>query len=33
MEGLELVCFQIITFAGEAKSAYMGAIQKAKQGC
>lgn len=33
MEGLELVCFQIITFAGEAKSAYMSAIQKAKQGC
>lgn len=33
MEGLELVCFQIITFAGDAKSSYMGAIQKAKQGC
>lgn len=33
MEGLELVCFQLITFAGEAKSAYMNAIQKAKLGC
>lgn len=32
MEELELVCFQIISFAGEAKSAYMGAIQAAKQG-
>ena len=33
MEELELVCFQLITFAGEAKSAYMNAIQKAKLGC
>ena len=32
MEELELVCFQIISFAGEARSAYMGAIQTAKQG-
>ena len=32
MEELELVCFQIISFAGEAKSAYLGAIQKAKAG-
>lgn len=32
MEELELVCFQIISFAGEARSAYMGAIQTAKKG-
>lgn len=32
MEGLELICFQIISFAGEAKSAYMRAIHTAKAG-
>jgi len=32
MEELELICFQLITFAGEAKSAYMNAIQRAKLG-
>lgn len=32
MEGLELACFQIISFAGEAKSAYLGAIEEAKKG-
>ena len=31
MEELELVCFRLF-FAGEARSAYMGAIQTAKQG-
>lgn len=32
MEELELICFQLITFAGETKSAYMNAIQRAKLG-
>jgi PTS system cellobiose-specific IIA component len=32
MEGLELICFQLITAAGTAKSNYIGAIQKAKEG-
>lgn len=32
MEGLELICFQIITASGGAKSNYIGAIQKAKEG-
>ena len=32
MEGLELICFQLITAAGSAKSNYIEAIQKAKQG-
>ena len=32
MEELELICFQLITFAGEAKSAYMNAIQRSKLG-
>lgn len=33
MEEMELICFQLITAAGTAKSNYIGAIQKAKQGC
>jgi PTS system cellobiose-specific IIA component len=32
MEGLEQICFQLITSAGSAKSCYIEAIQKAKQG-
>lgn len=32
MEELELVCFQLITAAGAAKSSYIEAIQKAKAG-
>ena len=32
MEELELICFHLITFAGEAKSSYMNAIQRAKLG-
>lgn len=32
MEGLELICFQLITAAGSAKSKYIEAIQKAKAG-
>jgi len=32
MEGLELICFQLITAAGGAKSSYIEAIQKAKAG-
>lgn len=32
MEELELICFQLITAAGTAKSNYIGAIQKAKEG-
>jgi len=29
---MELICFQLITAAGTAKSNYIGAIQKAKEG-
>ena len=32
MEGLVLICFQIITAAGGAKSSYIEAISKAKEG-
>ena len=32
MEELELICFQLITAAGEAKSAYMEAVSRAKKG-
>lgn len=32
MEGMELICFQIITANGTAKSCYMEALQKAKEG-
>lgn len=32
MEGLELICFQIITASGGAKSSYIEAISKAKEG-
>lgn len=32
MEGMELICFQLISAAGTAKSNYIGAIQKAKEG-
>lgn len=32
MEEMELICFQLITAAGSAKSNYIGAIQKAKEG-
>lgn len=32
MEGLELICFQLITAAGGAKSSYIEAVEKAKQG-
>lgn len=32
MEGIELVCFQLITAAGGAKSNYIEAIQRAKKG-
>ena len=31
MEGIEAVCFQIISFAGSAKSCYMEAIGAAEQ--
>ena len=33
MEELEMICFQLITAAGTAKSYYIEAIQKAKEGC
>lgn len=32
MEDMELICFQLITAAGGAKSKYIEAIQKAKSG-
>lgn len=32
MEGLELICFQLITAAGGAKSSYIEAVERAKQG-
>lgn len=32
MEGMELIIFQLITAAGTAKSYYIEAIQKAKEG-
>lgn len=32
MDDMELVCFQLITAAGSAKSNYIEAIQKAKEG-
>lgn len=32
MEGLELICFQIISASGGAKSAFMAAIEAAKEG-
>lgn len=32
MEEMELICFQLITAAGGAKSKYIEAIQKAKEG-
>lgn len=32
MQELELICFQLITAAGGAKSNYIKAVQKAKQG-
>lgn len=32
MKDLELICFQLITAAGTAKSNYIGAMQKAKEG-
>lgn len=32
MEGLEMICFQIISGVGAARSNYIEAIQKAKQG-
>ncbi len=32
MEDLELICFQLITSAGAAKSNYIAAIQLAKEG-
>ena len=32
MEGLEMICFQIISSVGTARSSYIEAIQKAKQG-
>ena len=31
-EGLEMICFQIISNVGGARSSYIEAIQKAKQG-
>lgn len=31
-EGLEMICFQIISGVGAARSSYIEAIQKAKQG-
>ncbi|GHU61600.1 PTS cellobiose transporter subunit IIA [Clostridia bacterium] len=32
MEGMELLCFQMISFHGTARSCYMEAIGKAKEG-
>ena len=32
MDEMELICFQLITAAGSAKSNYIEAIQKAKEG-
>lgn len=32
MENLEMICFQLITAAGGAKSSYIEAVQKAKEG-
>lgn len=32
MEGIELSCFQIITYAGDARSKYILAIRKARKG-
>ena len=32
MEGLELACFEIISNVGTAKSCYINAIHKAKEG-
>ena len=32
MEGIELLCFQIISAAGSARSSYIEAIQKVKNG-
>ncbi len=32
MEGLELICFQIISASGGAKSPYMAALEAAKEG-
>ncbi len=32
VEGLEMICFQIISNVGGARSSYIEAIQKAKQG-
>jgi len=32
MDEMELICFQIITAAGSAKSNYIGAMQKAREG-
>ncbi|MDO5407612.1 MAG: PTS lactose/cellobiose transporter subunit IIA [Eubacteriales bacterium] len=32
MEGLEMICFQIISSVGTARSSYIEAIQKAKAG-
>lgn len=32
MEGLELICFQIISASGGAESAYMAALEAAKEG-
>lgn len=32
MEGLELICFQIISASGGAKSAYTAALEAAKEG-
>lgn len=32
MEGMELVCFNIISLVGTAKSCYINAIEMAKQG-
>ena len=32
MEGIELICFEIISNVGAAKSCYINAIQKAKEG-
>lgn len=32
MEGMELICFQIISNVGSARSSYIEAVQKAKTG-
>ena len=32
IEGLEMICFKIISNVGGARSSYIEAIQKAKQG-